>query len=281
MGLRACASMEGDEAAVGSPNFFQWLKPRCSLSSPSSRSSSGSSSSSSSTSTMASRHQLLALGEEGQAAGRGVVVAQQEASSVTCLPLLSRLGGERKGDDGHHEQCAVKEETTSGGGATGGLLAPSGVDLNIALPVGGSCSIDDEDAVMEEEKGGGEDEVDQEAAGGGEDESEWKRTHGGEAEEGMMMMTMDRQERDDDVAPSVEGSDTFVGVVVGEGGRGLPPPLAGCRYWIPTPAQILVGPVQFICHVCNKTFNRYNNMQVCYHVCHACTFVITDLRRDL
>jgi hypothetical protein len=259
--------MEGDEAAVGSPNFFQWLKPRCSLSSPSSRSSSGSSSSSSSTSTMASRHQLLALGEEGQAAGRGVVVAQQEASSVTCLPLLSRLGGERKGDDGHHEQCAVKEETTSGGGATGGLLAPSGVDLNIALPVGGSCSIDDEDAVMEEEKGGGEDEVDQEAAGGGEDESEWKRTHGGEAEEGMMMMTMDRQERDDDVAPSVEGSDTFVGVVVGEGGRGLPPPLAGCRYWIPTPAQILVGPVQFICHVCNKTFNRYNNMQVCYHVC--------------
>jgi hypothetical protein len=259
--------MEGDEAAVGSP-FFQWLKPRCSLSSPSSRSSSGSSSSSSSTSTMAaSRHQLLALGEEGQAAGRGVVVAQQEASSVTCLPLLSRLSGERKGDDdGHHEQCAVKEEeTTSGGGATGGL-APSGVDLNIALPVGGSCSID-EDAVMEE-KGAGEDEVDQEAAGGGEDESERKRTHGGEAEEGMMMMTMmDRQERDDDVAPSVEGSDTFVGVVVGEGGRGLPPPFAGCRYWIPTPAQILVGPVQFICHVCNKTFNRYNNMQVCYHVC--------------
>lgn len=37
---------------------------------------------------------------------------------------------------------------------------------------------------------------------------------------------------------------------------------ANVEYWIPSRSQILAGFTHFSCHICKKTFNRHNNLQV-------------------
>ncbi|KAK4799604.1 hypothetical protein SAY86_024969 [Trapa natans] len=59
----------------------------------------------------------------------------------------------------------------------------------------------------------------------------------------------------DDLAVDVNGGEEYqCGILMNRINKG--------QYWIPTPSQILIGPTQFSCPVCCKTFNRYNNMQM-------------------
>lgn len=130
---------------------------------------------------------------------------------------------------------------------TGTRGGAPGVDLNIGLPaIGGYSS---EEAPMDEEDDDEEEDF--------EEEGEKTRTHDKCKEE-----EAGEQANSEMAVESVEGSESDYLRVGGEEGIKGFVGSRGRRYWIPTPAQILVGPVQFICHVCSKTFNRYNNMQV-------------------
>ncbi|CAD6333673.1 unnamed protein product [Miscanthus lutarioriparius] len=220
--------------------YYEWLKPRSSSSSPPPSPSSSSSTSSTTLSTP-SMDKLAA------------VDGHDERHTMTCLPLLGRLEGRATTPDRGHNP--IKEELSIGTREK----EAAGVDLNIGLPATGGGSseeapMDEEDDDEEEEDF--EEEEDDDKAGRHEKCKVEEEAGGGEPQHGEMVMESVVERSDYLRVGGEEGIKGFIGS-------------RGRRYWIPTPAQILVGPVQFICHVCSKTFNRYNNMQLPCYCCAA------------
>ncbi|TVU19603.1 hypothetical protein EJB05_35762, partial [Eragrostis curvula] len=161
--------------------------------------------------------------------------------TALCLPLLGRLE-ERATSPDHGRNNPIKEEMSSNITSAGTRGEEAGLDLNIGLPaIDGYTS---EEATMDEED---DEEEDTE-----EEEEKPARQHEVCKAEAGEQVRVQMMEGSDDCL-LVGGEENMIKGIFSIRGR---------RYWVPTPAQILVGPVQFICHVCSKTFNRYNNMQM-------------------
>jgi hypothetical protein len=160
----------------------------------------------------------------------------ENRGAMLCLPLLGRLGVVGDKTSSSPQANPVKEEASC-------VTEDVGVDLNIGLPATGAGGYSSEEEVPPMDMEEDEEETEEE-------EDEKPRQESCKVEARVQV------EDSEILVESVEGSELRVG------GEESSNSCRGRRYWIPTPAQILIGAVQFVCHVCSKTFNRYNNMQV-------------------
>ncbi|WVZ79418.1 hypothetical protein U9M48_026998 [Paspalum notatum var. saurae] len=176
-----------------------------------------------------------------------------------ALPLLSSLTPSSSSATNHHDDaqqqdhkdycCKLIDASCSGQEAADQQAAAAGeedevtVALHIGLP-----SPSESSALLG--GGGGES---QEAAA--EEETRRLQQQGqGDGGVGHAGGGGDEEEEGDDGEDAAAMAVGCASIGIGRLTKG--------QYWIPTPSQILIGPTQFSCPVCYKTFNRYNNMQM-------------------